>query len=505
MNPPGSVRAALARDVVTALDDSACLASHRVVVAPGLLRTCAVQLNRLVKQLAERVVLERGTARGAHRSDATVQRDELAKAATEEVAGYVGLNRLRLASQVVIAHRHRARERVVTEGAGQRASGPRRVNSRGWRPHALAIACDRGLLAERVAGKRSDIAQRVNVVHHAAEVVVSLVLVLIAADALAQLRADLVTQRVVGPCQTALKPPRRRGRLDPACGRVVPTRLGHDDLPPQAVVSVLRDPLIDRLRRFDPLNQIAERVTVKPRLQRPVGRRALIAQLHRHRRRVLVEQAPLPVVEVTPFGAVLVDEAGLVTQRVVLIGLGKSCCIGRCQEPAGAIIAVLLTAGDTVAHCAAGAPCGQRVFGARGCVAEQQIKLPALFDAAQRVIYLLAQRPVGTHRKALPSHGVIDKAGRSVLGAGVGSCGAIERRFAEVGQRHRFGVGCALDQAVHGVELALADDVLATRYLHLHAVDFPPGRVVNKRAAPVLRAGSDRAGQRRCLVVRHGT
>ena len=290
---------------------------------------------------------------------------------------------------------------------------------------------------------------------------------------------DLVTERVVARCQTALKPPRRRARLDPACGRVVPTRLGHDDLPPQTVIGVLRDPLVDRLRRFEPLNQTAERVIVKPRLQRPVGRRGLIAQLHRHRRRELVEQAPLPVVDVTPFGAVLVDEAGLVTQRVVLVGLGKSCRIGRRQEPAGAIIAVLLTAGVTVAHRAAGAPCGQRVFGARDCVAEQQIKLPALFDATQRVIHLLAQRPVGAHRKALPPHGVIDKAGRSVLGAGVGCCGAIERRFAEVGQRHRFGIGRALDQAVQRVELALADDVLATRYLHLHAIYLPPGRVVN--------------------------
>ena len=227
VNPPGSGRAALGSDVVTALDDRACLASHRVVVVPGLLRTCAIQSNRLVTQLAEGVVLERGTARGAHRSDAAVQRDEPAEAVTEEVAGDGGLNRLRLATQVVIAHRHRARERVVTEGAGQRTSGPRRVNSRGWRPHALAIACDRGLLAERVVGKRRDIAQRVNVVHHAAEVVVRLVLVLIAVDARAQLRADLVTQRVVGRCQTALKPPRRRERLDPACGRVVPTRLDH--------------------------------------------------------------------------------------------------------------------------------------------------------------------------------------------------------------------------------------------------------------------------------------
>src|SRR4029434_9328862 len=155
VNPPGSGRAALASDVVTVLDDSACLASHRVVVAPGLLRTCAIQLNRLVKQLAEGVVRERGTARGAHRSDATVQRDEPAKAATEEVAGYGGLYRLRLASQVVIAHLHRARERVATDGAGSGPRGPRRVNSRGWRPHALVIACDRGLLAERVVDKRS--------------------------------------------------------------------------------------------------------------------------------------------------------------------------------------------------------------------------------------------------------------------------------------------------------------------------------------------------------------
>ena len=213
----------------------------------------------------------------------------------------------------------------------------------------------------------------------------------------------------------------------------------------------------------------------------------------------------MPVVDVTPFGAALVGKAGLVTQRVVFIGLGESRRIGRRQEPAGAIIAVLLTAGLAVAHRAAGAPCRQRVFGARGCVAEQQIELPALFDATQGVIYLLAQRPVGAHRKALPPDGVIDKAGCSVLGIGVVCCGTIERRFAEVGQRHRFGIGRAPDQAVQCVELALADDVLAARYLHLHAIDLPPGRVVNERAAAVLRAGSDRAGQRRCLVIGQGT
>src|SRR5262249_42059121 len=152
MSPAGCGRFALGSDVVTALNDGACLASHRVVVAPGLLRARAIQLNGLVKQLSEGGVLERGAARGAHRSDTAVQRDKPGKAATEEVAGYGGLNRLRLASQVVIAHRHRARERVVTEGAGQRTRSPRRVNSLGGRPHAFAIACDRGLLAERVVG-----------------------------------------------------------------------------------------------------------------------------------------------------------------------------------------------------------------------------------------------------------------------------------------------------------------------------------------------------------------